>query len=138
LAESWSNGSIRIDDRANAAYLIFNNTIGSHYGASTNGARDTSTTSGHGSWTDVSHLPLTRGNSVYMNASVTLCYPATWTARLNVSIHSPHNRTEPSASSFDPLFRTAPDIHVQMGEFNHEHEKAYDNKAQSFPGKTRH
>jgi hypothetical protein len=131
LAENWSNGSLSIDDRPNAAYLVFNNTIGSNDKASINSTRDLSTTSGHGAWTDVSHLPLTSGNFIYVNVSLTLCYPATWSARLDVALHSPVNRTEPSASPFDPMFHTTRDLHVQMGELKHEHEKSYAVRHQS-------
>ena len=132
LAESWSNGSLSMDDRPNAAYLVFNNTIGSNDKASMNSTGDSSTTSGHGAWTDVSHLSLTSGNFIYMNVSLTLCYPATWRARLDVALRSPYNRTEPSASSFDPMFHTTPDLHVQMGELKHEHEKSYAIRPQSY------
>lgn len=132
IAENWSNGSLSIDDRPNAAYLVFNNTVGSNDEGSMDSTRNSSTTSGHGAWTDVSHLPLTSGNFVYLNVSLTLCYPATWTARLDVALRSPYNRTEPSASSFDPTFRTTPDLHVQMGELKHEHGKPYAIRPQSY------
>ena len=48
FAENQSNGSLSIDDRPNAAYLFFNNTVGSDDEASMNSTRDLSTTSGHG------------------------------------------------------------------------------------------
>lgn len=51
--------------------------------------------------------------------------PWIWTARLNVTLHSPHNRIELAASSFDELFHTIPDIHAQMGELKGGYDKAY-------------
>lgn len=129
IAERWKNKSLLIDERPNAAYLIFNNTASDPSENVGNSTRNIPAVSGHGSWTDVSYLPLADGTSLspryWQNISVTLCYPANWAARLSVTIHSPHNRTEPSASSFEGSFRTTPDIHAQMGEFKHDHKKAY-------------
>ena len=131
LAENWSNGSLSIDDRPNATYFVFNNTVVSNDEASMNITRNSSTILGHGAWTDVSHVPLTSGNFIYMNVSLTLCYPATWSAGLDVGLDSPFNRTQPSASSFDPMFHTTPDLHVQIGELKHEHGKSYAVRHQS-------
>jgi hypothetical protein len=128
IAESWSHGSLSIDDRPNAAYLIFNSTSLNFASGRNITVGNPSATSGHGAWSDVSYLPAPPSSENfpwYMDVSVTLCYPAIWTARLNVTLHSPHNRTEPSASSFNTSFRTVPDIHAQMGEFRYDYGKAY-------------
>lgn len=126
VAERWSNESVHYSDRANSAHLIFSATRGTISDESENVARNISATSGHGAWTDVSYLSLDTTPPSYVNLSVTLCYPAIWTARLNVTLQSSRNRTEPVvSSSFDTSFRTTPDIHAQMGEFKHKHEKAY-------------
>lgn len=132
IAGSRSNGSLTIDDRQNAAHLIFNSTSDLFdFDASGISARNVSAASGHGVWTHVSnlstwsHTGTPRPQSKYMNLSVTLCYPAIWTARLNVTLHPPHNRTEPTASSFDELLHTVPDIHAQMGELKGDYDKVY-------------
>jgi hypothetical protein len=126
IAEGWRNGSLTIDDRPNAAYLIFDSTWASWRDKSKDVTRNISSISGHGAWTDVSYLtPSSFNPGDYLNVSVTLCYPAIWSARLSVNAQSQHNRTEPRASSLNGSFRTIPDIHVQMGEVRHDHGKAY-------------
>lgn len=73
-----------------------------------------------GSWLDLTYLPV---NLIgwYKNVSISLCYAAFWTARLDVTMHSSANRTEPTAVMFDGWYRTSPDVHVQMGEFHRDH-----------------
>jgi fluoride ion exporter CrcB/FEX len=106
-----------LDYLANSAYLIFNTTWRDTTEVSSR--TGTSTTLGNGAWTVVTY---DYGDTfTHIDVSVSLCFPAAWTARLNVTLHSFQNRTEPVALSSDERFRTDPDVHVQMGEFEHYH-----------------
>jgi fluoride ion exporter CrcB/FEX len=119
VADRWSkniHGS-DLDYLANSAYLIFNTTWRETFEASNK--TGASVTLGHGAWTDVTYDP---GNvPVVLDVSVSLCFPAAWAARLNVTLHSSQNRTEPVALSSDRWFHTDPDVHIQMGPFEHDH-----------------
>jgi hypothetical protein len=118
VADYWRNNSFfdaDLDYLANSAYLIFNTTWRSTSAASNK--TGASVTLGHGAWTEVTY---DHGDPpLHIDMRVSLCFPAAWTARLNVTLHSTQNRTEPVALSSDKLFRTDPDIHVQMGESEH-------------------
>jgi hypothetical protein len=119
IAEHWSKHSDDIDlgYLANSAYLVFNTTW--RYTSKESNKTGASVTLGHGAWTGVTY---DYGDEpVNIDVSVSLCFPAAWTARLNVALHSSQSRTEPVALSSDKWFRTDPDVHVQMGEFKHDH-----------------
>lgn len=111
------------DDGAGGSYLIFNTTRGSSHDSG-----NVPITSGHGAWTDLEYQYTSGYNSsYYANTSVSLCYPAFWIARLDVTLRSARNRTEPTAlyRGGDRWYRTEPDIHVQMGEVQRDHELLY-------------
>jgi fluoride ion exporter CrcB/FEX len=119
VAGHWSKDpdDFDFDYLANSAYLVFN-TSWRHTSEGSN-KTGTSVTLGHGAWTDVTYdygdIPLN------VDVSVSLCFPAAWIARLNVTLYSTKNRTEPVPLSSDKWFRTDPDVHVQMGESQHYH-----------------
>jgi hypothetical protein len=119
VTDHWSKNfdDADLDYLANSAYLIFNTTW--RYTTEISNKTGASIMLGHGAWTDVTY---DYGNAlVNMDVSVSLCFPAAWTARLKVTFYSSQNRTEPIELSSDKLFRTNPDVHVQMGEFEHGH-----------------
>jgi hypothetical protein len=118
--DEWAaaNASLR-DSNADSPYLIFNTT----FGATSHQSHPHGSQTEHGAWTDLTYIPLDLGETtfqerpnVYANVSVSLCFPAFWTARLHVDLHALENRTEPTALISDGWYRTDPDVHVQMGE----------------------
>jgi hypothetical protein len=119
VADHWSKNFDRpdLDYLANSAYLILNTT--SRLTSEASNKESLSIKLGHGAWTDVTYddgdTPLN------IDVSLSLCFPAAWSARLNVTINSSQTRIEPAALSFNRRFRTDPDVHVQMGEFEHNH-----------------
>jgi hypothetical protein len=119
VADHWStnNDSTNIDYLANLAYLVFNTTW--RYTPEVSNKTGASIMLGHGAWTDVTY---DYGDApVNVDVSVSLCFPAAWTARLNVALNSSQPRSEPFSLSSDKWFRTDPDLHIQMGEFEHNH-----------------
>jgi hypothetical protein len=92
--------------------------------------------SGHGAWVDLEHLctyPSYVSEDVsdpvykHVKVSVSLCYPAFWTARLDITLNSSESRKEPTALSLDERerYRTEPDVHFQMGQYKRDHEITY-------------
>lgn len=67
--------------------------------------------SGHGPWTDM------LSQKTYLDVSISVCYPAFYTAIRKVQIQSQKNRTEPIAF-YDNTngYFTIPDVHNQMAE----------------------
>lgn len=97
------------DSSAVAAYLVVNSSL----------SNTSLATSDLGAWNDLSFpLETSPGRHRFHNLRVSLCYPALWTARLNVTFRSSTTRREPAATlSNTTYFATIPDVHAQMGEF---------------------
>jgi hypothetical protein len=113
VADRWSKTLYEadFDYLTNSAYLILNTTW--RHTSKVSSKTGTSIKLGHGAWTDVTY---DYGDEPWsIDVSVSLCFPAAWTARLDVTLHSSRNRTEPVALSSDKRFRRDPDVHVQMG-----------------------
>jgi len=74
---------------------------------------DTLTFSDDGPWTRIS------SPTIVSDLSLTPCYPAFYSERRNITMHSKMNRTEPSqrCNRAQGLY-TAPDVHHQMGELS--------------------
>jgi hypothetical protein len=121
VADHWSKLMIStdFDYLSNSAYLILNTTWRRTSKASNN--TGASIKLGHGAWTDITYDYMYGDTPRSIDVSVSLCFPAAWTARLNVTLHSSQNRTEPVALSSDKRFRTDPDVHIQLGGFKHDY-----------------
>lgn len=113
IEESWSNARLKVQDSAISAHLVIKATLADD--KPLDDLEIPPTFSAHGAWTNISYMSLQGWNTTYANLSISLCYPAFWTARLDVALHSPEIRTEPRAVLFDKRYRTDPDFHVQMG-----------------------
>ncbi|KAM0709575.1 hypothetical protein Q7P35_003615 [Cladosporium inversicolor] len=102
--------------------LVFNTIRGG-----SNDSEAVTTTSGHGSWTDLAYQYVIFPGYYYANVNVTLCYSAFWAARLDVALHASGNRTEPAAVLLkgSASYHTEPDVHVQMGELQRDHALLY-------------
>lgn len=120
----WNRSVINYEI-SNAAHLVFKVTP-TNYSCDARGSGPV--VSKHGAWTDYTNfkVPSESDGCSYVNMSVSLCYPALWTARLDVELQSSRNRTEPAATSYTNLqYRTEPDLHVQMGEVAPSQGKVY-------------
>ena len=107
--------------------LIYNGILVFNVTTEVNNDRKVLPASGHGAWTDVEYVvedDVIAGTLYHIRMSVSICYPASWTASLDVILRSSQSRTEPTALPFEEgrFDRTEPDVHFQMGEYTRGHD----------------
>jgi len=133
-AKQWLSANARYNDTVGAV-SVRSTLLTINVTAEGNNDSSVSVTSGHGAWTDLEYVDDHHENGTellgykyfHKKASVSLCYPASWTATLDVTLHSSKGRTEPTALPLDEgnWYRTEPDVHFQMGEYTNGDDIAY-------------
>lgn len=112
---STYDGTVLDRGIADGPYLIINLTV-RNTGHPPRDESHSQTTSAHGAWIDIDGIESENYSfPPHITASLSLCYPAFSTARLDLELHSKKNRTEPTPQKSGRSYSTSPNVLDQMG-----------------------